>query len=118
VVDEEFMEAMLDTLIKTGFWRGEILNRRKDGSVFPELLSVSVVKNDQGEVINYLGVFSDITNLKQSEEKLEHLAHYDSLTGLPNRVQFQLHLQHAVSRSERSNRKCALLYLDLDRLRW
>ena len=62
------MEAMLDTLIKTGFWRGEILNRRKDGSVFPELLSVSVVKNDQGEVINYLGVFSDITNLKQSVE--------------------------------------------------
>ena len=111
------MEAMLDTLIKTGFWRGEILNRRKDGSVFPELLSVSVVKNDQGEVINYLGVFSDITNLKQSEEKLEHLAHYDSLTGLPNRVQFQLHLQHAVSRSERSNQKCALLYLDLDRFK-
>ncbi|MDG6096365.1 EAL domain-containing protein [Alteromonas sp. ZYF713] len=117
VMEDEFMENMLNTVVKTGFWRGEILNRRKDGSVFPELLSVSVVKNDQGEVINYLGVFSDITNLKQSEEKLEHLAHYDSLTGLPNRVQFQLHLQHAVSRSERSNQKCALLYLDLDRFK-
>ena len=117
VMEEDFKEAMLDTLVKTGFWRGEILNRRKDGSVFPELLSLSVVKNEQGEVINYLGVFSDITNLKQSEEKLEHLAHYDSLTGLPNRVQFQLHLQHAVSRSERSNQKCALLYLDLDRFK-
>lgn len=117
VMEDDFMEAMLDTLVKTGFWRGEILNRRKDGSVFPELLSVSVVKNEQGEVINYLGVFSDITNQKQSEEKLEHLAHYDSLTGLPNRVQFQLHLQHAVSRSERSNQKCALLYLDLDRFK-
>jgi len=117
IMEEEFKEAMLDTLVKTGFWRGEIVNRRKDGSVFPELLSLSVVKNEQGEVINYLGVFSDITNLKQSEEKLEHLAHYDSLTGLPNRVQFQLHLQHAVSRSERSNQRCALLYLDLDRFK-
>ena len=117
VVEERFMEAMLQTLTESGFWRGEILNRRKDGTVFPELLSVSVVKNDRGDIINYLGVFSDITNLKQSEEKLEHLAHYDSLTGLPNRVQFQLHLQHAVSRSERSNQQCALLYLDLDRFK-
>ncbi len=117
LLEDDFIKSMMETLAETGIWRGEILNRRKDGSVFPELLSVSVVKNEQGEVINYLGVFSDITNLKQSEEKLEHLAHYDSLTGLPNRVQFQLHLQHAVSRSERSNQRCALLYLDLDRFK-
>ena len=117
LLEDDFVKTMMDTLAETGIWRGEVLNRRKDGSVFPELLSVSVVKNEQGEVTNYLGVFSDITNLKQSEEKLEHLAHYDSLTGLPNRVQFQLHLQHAVSRSERSNQRCALLYLDLDRFK-
>ncbi|GGF82140.1 hypothetical protein GCM10011338_38010 [Alteromonas lipolytica] len=115
--EEGFEESMYQTLDKTGFWRGEILNRRKDGTVFPELLSVSEVKNEKGEITNYLGVFSDITNLKQSEEKLEHLAHYDSLTELPNRVQFQLHLQHAVTRCERNKQQCALLYLDLDRFK-
>lgn len=115
--EDGFVESMIQSLANTGFWRGEILNRRKNGTVFPELLSVSVVKNEKGDVLNYLGVFSDITNLKQSEEKLEHLAHYDSLTGLPNRVQFQLHLQHAVSRCERSQQQCALLYLDLDRFK-
>ena len=117
LLDDGFIESMIDALEQSGFWRGELLNRRKDGSVFPELLSLSVVKNEQEEITNYLGVFSDITNLKQSEEKLERLAHYDSLTELPNRVQFQLHLQHAVARCERSGQQCALLYLDLDRFK-
>lgn len=115
--DSHFIRTMIKAVDQRGFWRGEVWNRRKDGSIFPELLSISVVKDDQANIVNYIAVFSDITNLKQSEEKLEKLAHYDALTGLPNRVQFQLHLQHAVSRCERSSSNCALLYLDLDRFK-
>lgn len=115
--DGSFIEQMQFTIAETGFWRGEVWSKRKNGSIFPELLSISVVKDDTGEPVNYLAVFSDITSLKQSEEKLERLAHYDSLTGLPNRVQFQLHLQHTVSRCQQHRQHCALLYLDLDRFK-
>ncbi|MDC8831754.1 bifunctional diguanylate cyclase/phosphodiesterase [Alteromonas gilva] len=115
--ERSFIEQMQFIITETGFWRGEVWSRRKNGSVFPQLLSISVVKDDVGAAVNYLAVFSDITSLKQSEEKLERLAHYDALTGLPNRVQFQLHLQHTVSLCQEVRQHCALLYLDLDRFK-
>ena len=112
-----FFKKMFQALDADGFWRGEIWNKRKSGTVFPELLSISVVRGEQNDVNYYVAVFSDITQIKQSEEKLERLAHYDSLTGLPNRVQFKLHLHHAVCRAERHEASCALLFLDLDRFK-
>ena len=112
-----FFRKMFQALDADGFWRGEIWNKRKSGTVFPELLSISVVRGEQNDVNYYVAVFSDITQIKQSEEKLERLAHYDSLTGLPNRVQFKLHLHHAVCRAERHEASCALLFLDLDRFK-
>ncbi|MEC7471357.1 MAG: EAL domain-containing protein [Pseudomonadota bacterium] len=112
-----FFKKMFQALDTDGFWRGEIWNKRKSGTVFPELLSISVVRGEQNDVNYYVAVFSDITQIKQSEEKLERLAHYDSLTGLPNRVQFKLHLHHAVCRAERHEASCALLFLDLDRFK-
>ncbi|TPV55759.1 EAL domain-containing protein [Aestuariibacter sp. GS-14] len=112
-----FFKKMFQELNAEGFWRGEIWNKRKSGTVFPELLSISVVKDNDEQINYFVAVFSDITHIKQSEEKLERLAHYDSLTGLPNRVQFKLHLHHAVCRAERNKSSCALLFLDLDRFK-
>ena len=112
-----FYKKMFEALDSEGVWRGEIWNKRKNGNVFPELLSISVVRDLDDQVSYYVAVFSDITQIKQSEEKLERLAHYDSLTELPNRVQFKLHLHHAVCRAERNKSSCALLFLDLDRFK-
>lgn len=112
-----FYRKMFEALSSEGVWRGEIWNKRKNGNVFPELLSISVVRDLDDQVSYYVAVFSDITQIKQSEEKLERLAHYDSLTELPNRVQFKLHLHHAVCRAERNKSSCALLFLDLDRFK-
>ena len=77
---------MWASIAADGFWQGEVWNRRRSGEVYPEWLTVSRVMNESGEIQNFVGVFSDITQLKHSEARLHHLAHYDALTGLPNRV--------------------------------
>ncbi|MBU1692241.1 MAG: PAS domain S-box protein, partial [Gammaproteobacteria bacterium] len=83
--DEDFFAAMWSTIRETGRWQGEIWNRRKNGDIYPEWLNISEVKDERGRTINYVGVFSDISAMKESESKLDHLAHHDPLTGLPNR---------------------------------
>ena len=77
---------MWDLVRANGFWQGEIWNRRKNGEVYPELLTISAVRNDAGAVINYIGAFTDITRIKQSEARLVHMAYHDPLTELPNRT--------------------------------
>ncbi|WP_428606712.1 EAL domain-containing protein [Sedimenticola sp.] len=113
----EFYQAMWESLATAGTWSGEIWNRRKDGSLFPEWLTINAVKDLQGEVVNYVAVFADITHIKQSEERLEFLAHHDPLTELPNRLLFNARLQHAISQAVRSRKQLALLFLDLDRFK-
>lgn len=108
------MFAQVNTL---GFWRGEIWNRRKNGDVYPELLSISKVEDDFGEISNYVAVFSDITRLKQSEQRLEKLAHYDALTGLPNRLMLKSRLKHAIGTAIRQGTKLAVLFIDLDKFK-
>ncbi len=112
-----FYEAMWASVRERGRWHGEIWNRRKNGEVYPELLSISVVRDEAGRITNYVGVFSDISALKESEARFEHLAHHDPLTGLPNRLLFNARVEHAVARAQRTGDRMAVLFLDLDRFK-
>lgn len=115
--DSEFYQKVWQTLLKTGEWKGEVWDRRKNGEVYPKLLSASAVRNDKGEVTHYVAIFSDITKIKQTEKRLERLAHYDPLTGLPNRILFHDRLQQALVQAQRRNTMVAIMILDLDRFK-
>jgi diguanylate cyclase (GGDEF)-like protein/PAS domain S-box-containing protein len=115
--DEAFYEGLWRDLAETGFWRGEIWNTRKNGELYLEWLTVSAVRDDAGAVANYVGVFSDITKAKESQDKLDHLAHHDALTALPNRLLFHDRLQHALVRAAREEEQLAVLFIDLDRFK-
>ncbi|HRD67179.1 MAG TPA: EAL domain-containing protein [Candidatus Competibacter sp.] len=105
---------MWEAIRRSGKWRGEIWNRRKNGEIYAELLSISAVKDEDGQATHYVGVFSDITAQKQAEQQLSFLAHHDSLTGLPNRVLFNDRLTHAIRRAARESVQVAVLFIDLD----
>lgn len=115
--NEAFYKSMWDSIEQTGMWRGEIWNRRKNGEIYPELITINTVKNNQDEISHYVGVFSDISTIKETEAKLAHLAHHDPLTGLPNRLLFNARLEHALSRAHRDSSHVAVLFLDLDRFK-
>jgi diguanylate cyclase (GGDEF)-like protein/PAS domain S-box-containing protein len=115
--DETFYRQMRHDLDTQGRWQGEIWNRRKDGSLIPEWLNISVVRDDAGRIMNYVAVFTDITALKRSQEELERLAHYDALTGLPNRLLLQARMAHAIEQAKRAQTSLALIFLDLDRFK-
>ncbi|MES2075633.1 MAG: EAL domain-containing protein [Pseudomonadota bacterium] len=115
--DEAFYEQMWTEQMTTGFWRGEIWNQRKNGELYLEWLTVSAVRDHRGVATHYVGVFSDITKAKESQEKLDHLAHHDPLTALPNRLLFHDRLQHALQRAVRDDEQLALLFIDLDRFK-
>ena len=115
--DREFYAEIWRSVKTTGHWQGEIWNRRKSGETYPELLSISAVGSVEGGDARYVGVFADISRLKASEAKLEHLAHHDALTGLPNRLLMMHNLRRAIEKSRRSQRVVALLLLDLDRFK-
>jgi len=115
--DANFYATLWKTVAEAGFWQGEIWNRRKNGDVYPELLTISTVRDQQGAVVNYVGTFTDITYLKRSQEQLEQLAHHDPLTGLPNRLLLTSRLEHALERVHRHGGLGGVLYLDLDRFK-
>ncbi|MEY4593515.1 MAG: hypothetical protein RIR18_2410 [Pseudomonadota bacterium] len=110
----DFYQAMWETIAKMGYWRGEIWNRKKSGEIIVEMLTISAVKAKSGELTHYVGIFSDITPLKEHQQRLEQLAHFDALTQLPNRMLLSDRLQHAMSQAERSKELLAICYLDLD----
>jgi len=110
----EFYQSMWQQINDSGHWQGEVWNRRKDGELYAELQSISTLLNDNGEVINYIGVFIDITHSKQQQEKLSKMAHYDILTGLPNRALFTDRFHQAIAHSKRSEHQLAICFLDLD----
>ncbi|WP_230874623.1 sensor domain-containing protein [Methylomonas sp. LL1] len=112
--DAGFYAAMWGTLSRDGHWRGEIWNRHKDGNIYPQLLTISAMRNGGGEVINYIGLFSDISESKQHQQTLERLAHFDPLTGLPNRSLFADRFSQAIAHSKRAGSLLAVCYLDLD----
>lgn len=104
--------GMRDTLERHGFWQGEVWNRRKNGQAFPMWLTVNRI--DEGGDHHYVGVFADISNLKESQRKVEYLATHDPLTGLPNRTLFQDRLELSLAQARRGESQLALMFLDLD----
>jgi diguanylate cyclase (GGDEF)-like protein/PAS domain S-box-containing protein len=115
--DDTFYRAIGNELERTGCWRGELMNRRKSGEIYPVWLTVSSLADEQGRFSHFVAVFSDITAIKQSEEKLDFLAHHDPLTALPNRLLFDKRLELALVRARRKSRKLAVLFMDLDRFK-
>ncbi|MBA3026979.1 MAG: PAS domain S-box protein [Sulfurimonas sp.] len=115
--DKEFYTDMWQKIQKDGYWHGEIWNRKKNGELYPELLSINQVNDTLGETVNYIGVFSDITQQKLSEQQLEHLAHHDALTQLPNRLLLLSSLDSSIRAYGRHPSISALLLLDLDRFK-
>ncbi|OIR17622.1 cyclic di-GMP phosphodiesterase Gmr [mine drainage metagenome] len=115
--DADYYNRMWSTLLKTGSWQGEIWNRRKNGEIHPEAITLISVKDDNGVVLNYISIFSDISERKLAEDRIQQLAHYDVLTGLPNRVLFNDRLEQALISAQRNKSTLALLFLDLDRFK-
>ena len=109
-----FYAAMWGSISRTGTWLGEIWNRRKNGTVYPEHLSISSVKDAAGILTHYVGTFSDLTSYKAAEEQIDDLAHTDLLTGMSNRRKLIIRLQQAIVAAEDHQHQCALLMLDLD----
>jgi len=116
--DRNFYNQMWNTLSADGAWAGEIWNRRKDGSVYPEWLSISVIRNDSDEISEYVSVFSDITSRKNAEARIRHQAYYDALTELPNRTLLMDRLEMSIVSANRDQQTLALLFVDLDRFKY
>ena len=112
--DRDFYQAMWKSVLDTGNWNGEIWNRNKYGEIYPELLSISAIRDDAGQVTNFVAVFSDIRRLKAQETQLAQMAYYDALTGLPNRVLLGDRLQQALAHAKRQSMLLAVCYMDLD----
>lgn len=115
--DDVFTTKLWQELNSHGIWRGEILSRRKDGEIYSAYLSMSVVHDEQGELTNYVAVFTDISETKQAQLTIEHQANYDLLTGLPNRRLFNDRLAQEIRHSQRDKTHLCLMFLDLDRFK-
>jgi diguanylate cyclase (GGDEF)-like protein/PAS domain S-box-containing protein len=112
-----FYETMWQTLRTEGHWQGELWNRRKNGEIYPEWLSISAIRNADGQITQHIGILTDLTSRKAAEEKIRVLSNYDSLTQLPNRTLLQDRAQLALVAAQRNQTHVALLYVDLDRFK-
>ncbi len=112
--DEAFYQTMWESITDKGSWQGEIWNRRKNGEVYPEWLTITAVRDDSRQITHYIGALTDITLRKSAEDEIRNLAFYDPLTRLPNRRLLLDRLHQALASSARSGRQGALLFLDLD----
>jgi len=112
--NRELYAPMWQSINDTGAWQGELWNRRMDGEEFVVLLSIVAVQDEKGALQHYVGAFTDISVLKAHESDLDRIAHYDVLTGVPNRRLLGDRLEHAIARSHRSGKSLAVCYLDLD----
>ena len=110
----DFFAQMWQTLRDTDLWSGEVWNRRKNGELYVESKNISAVRNPRGELLHYVALFSDVTALKQHATALQHAAHYDALTGLPNRVLLAERMRHAMAQARLQHQRLAVAYLDLD----
>ncbi|MBL7005139.1 MAG: EAL domain-containing protein [Gammaproteobacteria bacterium] len=115
--DKEFYLNMWSAITRFDHWQGEIWNRRKSGEIYPERLTVNPIYDADGQLKQYVGIFSDISNVKQTEKQLEHLAHHDPLTDLPNRLLLMTRLRYSLRTVARNKEMCAVLYIDLDRFK-
>ena len=112
--EADFYAVMWHDLVEKGHWYGEIWNRRKNGEIYPEMLTISAVQDEQGRNQHFVALFSDISALKEHEKQLEHMAHFDVLTALPNRVLLADRLHQGMLQAQRRGQLLAVAYLDLD----
>lgn len=110
----EFYEEMWQTLLSTDQWQGEIWNKRKNNDIYPQLLTISLVRDDLGNVTNHIGIFTDIARQKAQEEHIQFMASHDSLTGLPNRNLLNDRIHQAFANAKRHENKVAVIFMDLD----
>ncbi|MCK9608134.1 MAG: PAS domain S-box protein [Methylomonas sp.] len=115
--DDAFYSEMWASIAKSGYWQGEIWNRRKNGDPYLEWLTITAVKDQAGVVTHYVGTMLDITARKEQEEVVKHLAHFDVLTDLPNRTLLTDRLQQALAQVRREKAKLAVMFLDLDKFK-
>jgi diguanylate cyclase (GGDEF)-like protein/PAS domain S-box-containing protein len=115
--DRAFYEGMWASLGSTGRWCGELWNKRKNGEIYPEWITIATVYDDAGTLTNYVAVFADISELRESESQLDFLTHHDALTGLPNRGLLRDRLEHAIARAAPARAPLAVLMVDLDRFK-
>lgn len=115
--DKAFYDGMWNSLHRTGHWRGEIWNKRKNGEIFPERMSLNAVKDAQGKTTHYVCMFSDISQEKQREQQLQFMAHGDALTGLSNRTWFVQELTRLVESADSRGEEMAVILLNLDRFK-
>ncbi len=112
--DDKFYLEMWRDITADGHWEGEIWNRRRSGEVYPEWLSVSVMRDGAGRIVRHVAIFSDISERKQNEEQLHYRAHYDPLTALPNRVLGMDRLAQTMASARRNSNLVAVMFVDLD----
>ncbi|KUM02130.1 diguanylate cyclase [Chromobacterium sp. F49] len=115
--DQPFYDQMWQAIAEDGSWQGELWNRRKNGEVYPEWLAINAVRNSLEEITHYVAIFSDLTERKAADERIQFLAHFDVLTSLPNRMHMQDRVELAIHNAVRDNQRLALLLLDLDRFK-
>ncbi|MGM0593843.1 MAG: EAL domain-containing protein [Pseudomonadota bacterium] len=115
--DADFYAQMWRSIREDGHWQGEVWNRRKNGEVYPELLTVAAIHDDKGALTHYAALFSDISEIKENEERIRNLAYYDALTGLPNRRLFQDRLSVAIAHAHRNGSRLGVVFVDLDRFK-
>jgi diguanylate cyclase (GGDEF)-like protein/PAS domain S-box-containing protein len=115
--DAAFFQSMWQRLLDTGYWQGEVWDRRKDGEIYPTWLSIGSVRNSADEITHYFSIFTDITDRKRAEGRMHHLAYFDALTGLPNRMQFSRLADQALMSSRRKEGFGAVLFIDLNRFK-
>ncbi|MCE8025789.1 EAL domain-containing protein [Billgrantia aerodenitrificans] len=112
--DAAFYRQMWDSLKRSGYWRGEIWNRRKSGELYLEMLTITAITDESGAVTHYAALFSDITHMRENEERIRRLAYYDALTGLPNRRLLEDRLELAIRHAHRNQTRLAVIFVDLD----
>ncbi len=115
--NEKFYAEMWRQIREAGCWQGEVWNRRKTGEVFPELLTITGIRDEVGELTHYAALFSDISEMKDNEERIRNLAYYDLLTHLPNRRLLHDRLGVAIAHAHRSQGRLAVIFIDLDRFK-
>jgi diguanylate cyclase (GGDEF)-like protein/PAS domain S-box-containing protein len=112
--NKEFYNNLWRDIHTTGQFKGEIWNRKKSGEIYPEWLNISVVKDSKGRTLNYVAIFSDITKIKKSNEKIEFLAHHDPLTNLPNRLLLKARLEQSITHANNAKEILAIMFIDID----
>ena len=114
----EFYDAMWESLVNQGRWEGEIWNRKKNGEIFPEFLKVNSVRDNHGAIVAYAGTFTDLTTIKDSEDKVIRLSTHDALTGLPNRGLLEEQILRAIDHATRNENLLALILFDIDNFKY